>query len=115
LAILKVAESILVALSYIKVLDAQKEASIEMLFRWKGLKGRVLTRWSNPYGHMNPQGPAYQDAVTSRIIIPVDVATSDVTDYIVNVIAKLFRVFDGFEIDRAAVEEITGRLITRNL
>ncbi|AAR23229.1 gp78 [Burkholderia pseudomallei] len=114
LPMLRVAEAIAVGIAFAAALQVDERAKLEFMFRWKGLKDRVLTSWANPARYITPR-TAKQDAVTSMVTVPVDVPPSALAEYVKTAIKPLYEIFDGFTLPGSVVDELTQKLLERRL
>ena len=115
LSILRISECMLVAISFAKAMGCEDTGSIDALYRWKGLRGRTLSSWTNPGRYLSIHRVSRQDEVITSINIPVDIAPEAISDYVQKVTSKLFIVFSGFEAPEEVVNDLVVRLIKRNL
>lgn len=116
LAILRVAETIAVAIEFAKALGCdQSEVSLTFAFRWRGLRARELSSWANPNRHLSPGRTAYQDEVESVVSVPLSTPASALGEYVQQAIAPLLAIFDGFAIGSAIVDDLVQRLLERRL
>jgi hypothetical protein len=77
LAILRVAEAVLVGLAFAKALGWESEKTrLGFAFRWEKLKGRELEPWSNPLTTISSYGVAEDDEVTTFVELSLDTPAS---------------------------------------
>jgi len=114
LPIIRTAEAIAVALAFAKALKANEQTSLEFMFRWTGLRGRVLSSWAHPGRSIFPR-TSQQDAMTSMVTVPLDTAPSSLGEYVKVALTPLYEVFEGFEVPGIVVDEQTEKLLERRL
>ncbi|KVR05632.1 hypothetical protein WK11_12465 [Burkholderia ubonensis] len=114
LPMLRVGEAIAVGIAFATALHADEQAKLEFMFRWKGLKDRVLTSWANPARYITPRATK-QDSVTSTVTVPIDTPPSALAEYVKMAIQPLYEVFDGFTLPGSVVDELTQKLLERRL
>ncbi|TDY48115.1 hypothetical protein BX592_11149 [Paraburkholderia rhizosphaerae] len=112
LPITRVGETIAVGLSFARALQADEQTNLQFLFRWTGLKDRVLMSWVEPGRHVNPR-TSRQDVVTSTLTVPLDTAPSTIVEYVKAAIQPLYQVFDGFTMPDSVVEGLIQRMLAR--
>ena len=116
LVILRVAETMAVGLAFAKAMGCDEPGTnLAFAFRWKGLKGRMLTSWANPEKHLYGGGKTVQDEITTFVNIPLETPLSALSDYVAQAVKPLFILFQGFEIDLEFIEDRINRLINRKL
>jgi hypothetical protein len=116
LVILRTAEAIAVALGFARAMGCPIETtSISFVFRWTKMKGRELSSWANIDRHIPRGNIAYQDDITSQVIVPLETPSSAIAEYVYLITKPVFEVFNGVEIGISAVEDLTQRLIERRL
>jgi hypothetical protein len=115
LAVLRPAECLAVALTFAKAMGANEDASLKVVFRWRGLQGRRLSSWANPMRFMPMEREARQDEVVSLVDIPVETAPGALAGYVKKATDPLFEIFDGFSLNQNVVEDLVQRLIERRL
>lgn len=113
--IIRTAEAIAVGLAFAKAMGCDLEMTqLFFGFKWSKLRGRVLCSWTQPGRHLRPR-TAYQDEVLSVINVPLETPLSAISQYVYEVIKKLYGVFDGFDPGPGLVEDSTKRLLERRL
>ncbi|GAB2875939.1 hypothetical protein GCM10027093_09240 [Paraburkholderia jirisanensis] len=112
LPVLRVGETIAVGLAFAKALRVDEQTNLQFLFRWMGLKNRVLTSWVNPGRHINPR-TSRQDTVTSTVTVPINTAPAAIAEYVKAVVHPLYQVFDGFPMPDSVVEELIEKMLAR--
>ena len=115
LPILRTAESIAVGLAFAKAMDCDPEKTqLAFGFRWTKLKERQLVSWTTP--RFIPPGLfAYQNEVIAFIEVPLETPLSALGEFVNQAIQPLFRAFDGFELSKDIIENLTHRTIERRL
>ncbi len=79
------------------------------------MKGRELSSWANIDRHMPHGNIAYQDEITSQVIVPLETPSSAIAEYVYPITKTVFEVFNGVEIGISVIEDLTQRLIERRL
>ena len=116
LPVIRVAEAIGVALAYARALGTSgADAAVLLGFRWTGLQGRELSSWAQPLRHISPGRHAYRDEVFSSVAIPLETPLLAVHQFVQAATESLFEAFDGFQLSREVVEDLTNRLFQRRL
>jgi hypothetical protein len=114
LPVIRAAEAIAVALVYARTLGASgAESAVLLGFRWAGLQGRNLTSWAQPLRHVSPGRRAYRNDVLSKVLVPLETPTSAIHQFVYAATESLFEAFDGFQLSREVVEDLTNRLFQR--
>ena len=108
LPIRKAAEAIAVGIAFAKAMgcDAEK-TQLAFGFQWTKLTGRKLISWVEPGRHLGPEGPAYQDEVSVFFEVPLETPLSALGEYVNRAVKPLFEVFNGFELSKDVVEDLT--------
>jgi hypothetical protein len=115
LPILRVAETIAVGLAFAKAMGCRPEETLlSYLFTWHNLRGRTLTNWANPQRSLYGHQPADRDQAQAYIEVPLDMPLSRLGSITKEVIDPLFDAFDQ-DISQTVFDDLTTRLITRNL
>ncbi|CAN7790354.1 ATP-binding protein [Caballeronia sp. LjRoot34] len=112
--VIKVGEALAVGQAFAKALQADEQTKLEFLFRWSGLKGRMLNSWMYPGRSIHPR-TSQQDSVTSAVTVPIETAPSTLPEYVKVVIWPLFEVFEGFAFPGSVVDELIAKLLDRKL
>ena len=116
LPIVRTAEAIAVGIAFAKAMNCDPEkVQLAFGFRWTGLRGRQLTSWVEPTRHIFPGITAYQDEITAFVKVPLETPLSALGEFVSQAIKPLFRVFDGFELSKDVVEDLTRETIERRL
>lgn len=116
LVTLRVAETIAVSRAFARILGASAEQSkLKFGFRWKGLKGRVLSSWANPGRSLHIERTSRQDDYMITTEVPFDESDQVVIDSTYAVTEGLFRLFDGFELSKKVNDDLVSRLLQRRL
>jgi hypothetical protein len=116
LAILRIAETIAVGKAFATALGCDPEDThLEFVFRWNGLKGRVLSSWTNPERYLSEERKIMQNEVVCRTTVPMISAQDAIASFAYEVVACLFQHFDGFVIAKSVVEDFVARLLERRL
>lgn len=116
LPIVRCAEAIAVALEFAKAMGCDPETtSVSFAFRWSKLQGRELQSWAQPDRYISPTRQAYQDQHTSHVVVPLNAPASALGDYVRQAVNPLYAIFDGFSLGVEAVDDMTRRLVERNL
>ncbi|WP_156948709.1 helix-turn-helix domain-containing protein [Bradyrhizobium sp. WSM1417] len=115
ITIIRVAEAIAVGISYAKALGWEPDkTTLAFAFRWKGLAGRQLSRWADPFDTIMG-GTAHDDQITAQVEIPLDTPLSALAPAVEKAVADLFVSFGGVTIPSATIEHWVQRLIERRL
>ncbi len=116
LVILRTAEAIAVALGFAKAMGCPIETTrLSFAFRWTKMRGRELSSWANMDRHIPRGNIAYQDNITSQAIVPLEVPSSAIAEYVYLITRTVFEAFKGIEIGISVIEDLTQRLIERRL
>lgn len=117
LVITRVAEAIAVPMAFAAAMGQTPEATtLHYTFRWSGLQGREIHSWADPGRFVSPGYICRQRAVDSSIIsVSLDTLTSAIAPFVRSVTSGLFAAFSGFEPGPGVTEDLTERLLTRNL
>lgn len=116
LPVIRCAEAVAVGMAFAKAMGCDPEqTTLGFAFRWNHLKGRELQSWAQPGRYISPTRSAYQDEVTSFVIVPLDTPTSALGEFIAQIVQPLFEAFDGFALGSEVIEDFTKRLIERKL
>jgi hypothetical protein len=115
-AILHVAETIVVGLSFARALGwSPEEATLGFAFRWTGLKGRRLEPWGHPGAYLSSFGTSGTDITTSFVEVPLDTPLAAIAPAVETALRKLTIAFDGYQLPTKPIEEWTRRLTERRL
>ena len=113
LPILRTAESIAVGLAFAKAMDCDPEKTqLAFGFRWTKLKERQLVAWTTPR-FIPPGFFAYQNEVIAFIEVPLETPLSALGEFVNQAVKPLFEVFNGFELSKDVVEDLTRKTIER--
>lgn len=117
LPILRLAEAIIVAKGFAKAIGCVPDSTeLVFAFRWQGLQGRRLSSWANPNRELpGVDSTAVQDEVQSAVRVPLDTPDSAVGSVVRAAVEPLFAAFQGFEVSIYLVEDLTRRLIERQM
>ena len=116
LPIRKTAEAMAVGIAFAKAMGCDPEKTqLAFGFRWTKLNGRELISWTEPGRRIRHAGRAYQDGVFVPIEVPLETPLSALGEVVSQAIKPLFRVFDGFELSKDVVEDLTRETIERRL
>jgi hypothetical protein len=114
--ILRIAESLVVAQAFAKAMGcSEEETTLHFAFRWIGLKGRVLTTWSDPMWSVDGDGPAHQDQVRSKTNLALAAGREAIIQRTHEAILPLSRIFGGYELKEELVRKLVTRLLDRKL
>ena len=116
LVILRTAEAIAVALGFAKAMGCPIETTrLSFAFRWTKMRGRELSSWANMGRRIARGNISYQDDITSQVIVPLEVPSSAIAEYVYLITRTVFEAFKGAEIGISVIEDLTQRLIERRL
>jgi len=116
LPIVRTAEAMAVGIAFGKAMGCDQEKThLSFAFRWTKLKGRELTSWANPGRYISRGQPAYQDKVLAFVSLPLDTPLSALGDYVKRVVDPLFEIFGGQLIGAQVIDDLTQKLINRNV
>ena len=112
LPIKEAAEAIDVGIAFAKAMGCHpEETQLAFGFRWTELNGRELISWIEPGRRIWHAGLAYQDAVFVPIEVPLETPLSALGEYVNQAVKPLFEIFNGFELSRDVVEDLTHKTI----
>jgi hypothetical protein len=111
LAILRVTEVLVNAIRFSRVFASEAESTIQGVFRWRGLKDRALTSWTETGRILRRQAKAYDGIVTSEFQVSSNLADSAIPSHVYQIVRPLFLAFDGYDLPRDVLEEIASKLI----
>jgi len=115
LPVLRVGEAMAVGLAFAKALQADERTKLQFMFRWTGLKNRILTSWADRGRYITPRATR-QDTVTSpTITVPIDTPPSALAGYVAMAVRPLHEAFDGFILSATVIEDLIDRLLNRRL
>lgn len=89
--------------------------TLSYAFRWSGLEGRELSSWANPGRFVPPEYVCRQHEARSLIAVPLSTPASAIAPFVREATADLFAAFGGYAVGGEAIENLTERLLTRNL
>lgn len=116
LPVFRTTEAIAVGTAFAKAMGCDLESTnLAFAFKWTGLKGRILTSWANPRRYISSGRTAYQDDVLSFVFVPLETPLSAITEYVMQSVKPLFEVFNGFDLSKEVLEDMTRSLIERRL
>ena len=108
------AEAIAVGIAFAKAMGCDPEKTqLAFGFQWTNLRGRKLTSWVEPARYIPPGEPAYQDAVTTFIEVPLETPLSALGGYVNQAVKPLFEIFNGYELGKDIIEDLTRETIER--
>ncbi len=113
LPIRNTAEAIAAGIAFAKAMgcDAEK-TQLAFGFRWTELNGRELVSWIEPGRRIGYAGPAaYQEEVSAFVKVPLETPLSALGEYVNRAVKPLFEVFNGFELSKDVVEDLTRKTI----
>ena len=112
---INVAEAIAVGIHFAKALQyASEDTFLAYMFRWTNLEGRKLVSVT-PERMFWPRGPAQQDEVVTYIEVPMDTPLSAISDFVEKAVQPLYHAFEGYALGKAAIEEVTRKLLERKV
>jgi hypothetical protein len=115
LAAIRIAEAIAVGIAFAKALDWNPEKTrLGFAFKWKGLAGRNLSRWADPYGGID-WGQSHDDEVTTFTELSLDTPISAIAPFVDEATRDLFVLFNGHVLTPGVIEDWVRRLIERKL
>jgi len=113
------AETIAVGIHFARAMGClTEETSLAFAFKWTKLKNRKLSCWANheklwlSLGNLQNYS-AHQDEFTKFVNIPLDTPLSALSNYVEQVVHPLFEVFNGFNVRKDIIEDMTRDLIER--
>lgn len=115
LAVYRVTETISTVLQFSRELGATSENTIDFVFKWRGLRNRILGSWSEPGRMLRRNASAYDDEVNATVELTADVPASAIPSYVHRVVRKLFLAFDGYELPQQTIEEIASDVLKRRM
>lgn len=116
LPVIRTAEAIAVGVAFAKAMGCDPTSTLlSFAFRWTRLRGRELGSWAQPGRYVSPGRHAYQDEVMTLVNVPLEAPLSTLPEYVNQAVQPLFEVFDGFNLGREVIEDLTRRLIERRL
>ena len=116
LPVIRTAEAIAVGIALAKAMGCDPENTLlAFAFRWTRLKDRELTSWVKPERYVSSGRHAYQDEVLAFVTVPLETPLSAIGDFVNQAVRRLFEAFDGFSLSKEVVDELTQRLLKRNL
>jgi len=116
IAVLRVAETIAVGLSFARALGWKpEETTLAFAFRWSRLKGRKLEPWVNRGVYISAREKTGTDSVTSYVEVPLDTPLNAIAPAVETVVRQLFVQFGGYQLPTQAIEDWTRKLIERRL
>lgn len=106
------AEAIAVGIAFAKAMGCDPEKTqLAFGFRWTTLKERSLVSWADPRHFLLAKGPAYQDEFITCVEVPLQTPLSALGEIVNQVVQPLFEIFDGFELEKGVVEELTHEVL----
>jgi hypothetical protein len=114
LAIIRVAETIAVGLSFARALGwSLKDTTLGFAFRWTKLAGRRLEVWASPGTHLSTREKTGSDSVLSYVEVPADMPLNAIAPVVENVVRNLFVQFGGYQFPAESIKTWTRKLIER--
>jgi len=114
--VLRIAESLVVAQAFARAMGcSEEETTLHFAFRWIGLKGRVLSVWSDRMWSIDGNGPAHQDEIRSKTHLPLAAGSEAIVQRTLEAVLPLSRIFGGYEIKEELVRKLVTRLLDRKL
>ena len=112
----KAAEAIAVGIAFAKAMGCDVEKTqLAFGFRWTKLSGRELGSWIEPTRYLRPIGSAYQDEVSVFVEVPLGTPLSALGEYVNRAVKPLFEIFNGRELSKDIIEDLTRETIERRL
>lgn len=111
LTVLRVAEVLANAIRFSRVLASDAETTIRGVFRWRGLRGRTLTSWTEPGRRLRREAKAYDDMITSNFEVSSNLADSAIASHVYQIVRPLFLAFDGYDLPQETIEAVAAKLI----
>lgn len=113
--VLRVAETIAVGLTLAKALGWEpQQTRLGFIFHWRKLRGRMISRWADPYGGLEG-GTADDDEAVAFVELSLDTPVSAIAPMVEQVTQDLFVLFNGYALSREIIEDWVRRLIERRL
>ncbi|MBR0783928.1 hypothetical protein [Bradyrhizobium iriomotense] len=114
-AILDVAETIAVGLSFARALGwSEEETTLRFAFRWSRLAGRGLISWAYSSYFSLPRQTG-TDVVTTSVELPLEASVNSIAPAVEAALRPLFAEFAGFEFPTKSIEQWVQKLIERRL
>ena len=114
LPVIRSAEALAVGIAFAKAMGCDPEKTLlSFMFKWSQLQGRELVSWANSSRHISPGRTAYQDEVISFVDVPLETPVSALSEFVNQATRPLYEIFDGFELNKSVIEELTNNLIQR--
>ena len=109
LVVWRVAEAIAVPMAFARAMGlVPEETTLHYAFRWSGLRGRELSSWTEPAGHVPPGLICHEHEADSPVIsVPLETPISAIAPYVRTATSDLFASFGGFELNATVVEDLT--------
>jgi hypothetical protein len=115
LVILRVAEALIVGITFAKGLGwSVEQTRLGFAFRWRGLAGRQLSQWSDPYGGIS-WGEAHDNYITTYTEMSLDIPISAIAPFVDQATRDLFVLFNGHVLTADVIEDRVQRLIERRI
>lgn len=117
LVTVRVAEAIAVPLAFGRAMGlVPEETTLNYQFLWSGLNGRRLSSWSEPGRSLVRRYVCHQHEQRSPVIrVPLETPGSALAPFVRRATSDLFASFGGFEAGEGVVEQLTDRMLRRNL
>lgn len=116
LMLLRISEVLAVGVNFGRAMDWNSDGSAGFAFKWSGLENRQLNDWANPL-QMLALGSrrSVTKEVDSFVEVPIGTPHNALAPYLMEVVAPLFAVFDGYQISDSVAEHALRRLLERRL
>jgi hypothetical protein len=116
IVILRVAEAIVVGLSFVKTLTSEVETTrLGFAFRWRKLKGRRLEPWANRLVTITSYDIAHDDQVITYVETTLDTPASAIAPLVDQATQDLFVLFGGYRLPLTSIETWVQKLLERKL
>jgi hypothetical protein len=114
LAIWRAGEALAVGLAFAKAMNCPTDTTnLLYQFRWTGLLKRTLCSWTDPSRHIAGFKTAYQDRVTSSVVLPLETPLSSVPQFVHKGLEPLYEVFDGTQISLGVIDGMLTEMFQR--
>lgn len=112
----RVTETIAAVLEFSKrYCGPDSENNLSVVFRWKGLEGRILSTWASPDRRLSGAGTAHQDKIVAETEIPVSTPINAIGLHVEKVLKPVFRLFDGKEFESSVIQDIVEETLGRRM
>lgn len=116
LAIVRTAEILAIAVRFSNYLckeNLNTNPKVSLSFEWSGLKGRVLSSWTNPARKLSEENVCHTDTVSKFIEVPLAATHDQIVLFTQEIVEDLFLNFDGFECSASVVQDLVSKLLKR--